>query len=940
MQVKYTPLQNRSSDYSPNLPNLYNNLIVNLIFTLIVVLTINGLIMGLGVYFVNQKIAHLNLRNLEGERVPTNAVSDKSLLLAVGPYLDTSPLTPYSRVPTGGKYGFFYESRPNSPVTYHPNRLASSIELYLEANSEGVIDYKNSQLEARTSVDSTLATCWRCTKDGFYGRNITSETATFRNLTVDHMRITGPDTLIVDYRSLLNILEVTGNSTMNTTYTNELHTPLLFCDRAELINTVTQTISVAAGGTINGTVNFQIIRATKVVIPYNNTEYVVGSGTVNTTEITCMTILVLGTLDAVYARLTTLNVESNLTIGKSGNYSDVLKVNRIESVGDNDDLYIDAKRKIILDTLTDGGVRMRTLNSGGSWLANMAYSLDNATVAVVYGVFNNGGFLRPGIGTHQLDGNEVAIDWSYFYLNYGQRPGLMCTIVGSENPDIACSNGVNNNAFYTTGNVQASGNSRADIFIAATKYQIGNTDVLSMNGPNVKLGVLTFPITYGSNNQFLQSDGLGNVNWSSNLTVTGVISETGSFTSLTSTTSAFDSITATRGTFGTSGLYTDGIKTNLLTSVGAGDDMIIEKLDGGHVIIKTIINGGFQMRAVDNGNWITGSFFQTGGTSAAVAGSFLWDLGAGNSEWRSGFGGHLIDPSTGNPINWDFMYLNWGQIPGTHCVIVGNTIRSVAIANSNAMYITGNMETSNDFRAVTLILSNLLRIGSTDVVQLNGLDVKLGGLTFPTSIFGISGQFLKGDGLGGVSWSNVTIPDMMSTTDTLTLDFLLAGNGAKTAKVTSLLSSNIPTSASTLTADNLIVGDGLKAIKTTTIPLSTVVTHPSPLTSTQFVLGGGGSDISTTSLLTVTAGVLEATAVIHSTLRIATDSDMKIGNTNLVSDGVGQIHFPVVTGLGVGSVMVDTMWATRLKRIRFTPSEQPLGCTSPATSCEFYRGNV
>lgn len=220
------------------------------------------------------------------------------------------------------------------------------------------------------------------------------------------------------------------------------------------------------------------------------------------------------------------------------------------------------------------------------------------------------------------------------------------------------------------------------------------------------------------------------LNTTGNITSSGII-QGNSLVSQTSITGVTGNLTSSL----TSPTITGStkIKTNLIESISTNDDLYLDSLDG-NIILNTLTNGGVRMIGnPTNLTWIQNCSYQSGSNRGACWGTF--NIGG---EYRPSFVGHGLDVN-GFPNAWSSMWLNFQQFPGTHCIIVGGTTSTNAIngysgSNGNAFYVTGNMECSGKLR-----------------------------------------------------FDSKTSDDIVTTTETLTSNDILCGNGVKTLKKTGII---------------------------------------------------------------------------------------------------------------------------------------------------------
>jgi hypothetical protein len=159
------------------------------------------------------------------------------------------------------------------------------------------------------------------------------------------------------------------------------------------------------------------------------------------------------------------------------------------------------------------------------------------------------------------------------------------------------------------------------------------------------------------------------------------------------------------------------------------------------------------------------------------------------AEIRPTVGSFTIDGS-GTPGTWAPFWLNAEQTPGSQCVIVGLSDSSVCSpgVNDNALYVTGNVQTSGDVRGTIFRAVTSLVVGSTTAISINTGSVRLGSLTFPTTLPGTSGQFLKSNGDNTISWGDGTLTNGVTAAGTLTSGDIVTGAGTKTIQTDSSLS--------------------------------------------------------------------------------------------------------------------------------------------------------
>lgn len=879
---------NNLGEYQNMQPWKYKNLKIWLIVSFIVNICL------ISIFFI-WIVFHPQLRqiNVLGSILNDFGGTDKSIVLITRPLLHDNQTQPYDLTDKGPELGFYNADDNGIPYGYQPKIISTSIKSYWEKNETGYNDYKNDVLKIFTLKNSQSHECLRCGRNGLEVdmatiTNLTSTTTTitnlttttfstnngiFTNITVDHLHVVGENTLIVDHHSSLNTVNATSEYVIDSNIV-----------RATITNLTSgySTIDILYVGTLVFT---------------NQSD----TGQVNSTVLTCIDLYTYGTLFGNMLLGSTLTVTGqstldNTIIGTSGSYTKKLAVNRIESIGDNDDIQIDANGsgKIILDTLTGGGVRMRSVDSTVNWLSNMAYSLTNASRAVVFGVYDRGTELRPTFAGHVLDVDQNPSDWATFWLNWGQTPGTHCIIIGDSTSSV-CSPGVLDNAFYVTGNMQTSADIRAINVISSTSLMVG-AKTITLNSNNFKLDLLTFPTTsLGSNNNFLQSDGTGNVVWSSDLNVASVT-------------------TSGDITIGSSGAYTSSLKSNFIQSIGSNDNIIITPNGVGNVKFTPLPNHGVLFENIDTGTlntyWISWAAYTLNSDSKLIAGTFASLQAGGNTEMRPMLAAH-----TSAFDNWKPMWLNMGEK-----VIMGDANNTQA--GTNKLYVVGSMESTSKVTATEF------DIGTTPVVRLNSGSVQLGSLTFPTTLSGTSGQFLKSNGDNTISWADGTFTNGVTTTDTLTLDRLVIGDGTKTVKASTIDPSTIATTAVTLTTDRLVVGNGGVTLKTSTVDPSTITTNAVALTSNDIVTGSGGNALKTDSSLSISTKI-EATKTIHTT------GNIEVATSVLTSAGAGTITIPATTG----TMMIDTTWQALINRIHYSPAELAVGC-SPGPSCEFDRGTA
>jgi hypothetical protein len=534
----------------------------------------------------------------------------------------------------------------------------------------------------------------------------------------------------------------------------------------------------------------------------------------------------------------------DFTVGTSGAYTNGIKANKFTSIGVNDDIRFDSlgtTGRIVFETLYNGGVKFISQDNGdvtypSNWMNIVGYQ-PGANRGVTLGTYNYGGTeYRPNVGGSVIDANGIPGGQAPLWLNFYQTPGGACVIVG-DSTSAACSSGINDNAFYVTGNMQTSATTRTATLLATT-------------GTITTLGTTTLSSTTG--------------------TFTGDL------------------------TVGTSGAYTSTIKANKFTSIGTNDNMIFDALGTGNIFFETLQNGGVKFISQDNDKWVNALGYQIGSTRAVSFGTYNYP----SSEFRPNIGSTVID-SNGVPLSQAPLWLNWYQTVGGACVIVGDSTSAVCSSGifDNAFYVTGNMQTSGVIRTPSVIATTSLIIGSTTAVSLSGTSVVLGSLTFPTTLPGTSGQFLKSNGDGTISWGDGTF-------------------------------TNGVTSAGTLTADRLVIGDGSKTVKTSTIDPSTITTNAATLTSNDIVTGSGGNALKTDSSLSISTKI-EATKTIHTT------GNVEVATSVLTSAGAGTITIPAVTG----NMMIDTTYNPRIRLLNlFTSSNPSVAGGSPTEHILSYVG--
>ena len=202
------------------------------------------------------------------------------------------------------------------------------------------------------------------------------------------------------------------------------------------------------------------------------------------------------------SNITSINVTGESTIGTSTG-SVALKCNKFTSIGANDSIFIDANGSggVVIDTITNSGVRMRSGATNPDWISNLAYQLGSDR-AIVWGTFIDGEY-KPNVGGHAINGSEIVTAWASFWLNFQQTIGSHCVIVGNTSSATALTNG---NAFYVTGPMESTGALRVPSIIVGSGTITGVTSITCTNvslGGNCTLGSLgaatiNFPATSGT----------------------------------------------------------------------------------------------------------------------------------------------------------------------------------------------------------------------------------------------------------------------------------------------------------------------------------------------------------------------------------------------------------------------------------------------------------
>jgi hypothetical protein len=993
---------------------------------------------------------------VDGAKLMDNVASETSQLLATRPIYENTPSTPYGLVPKGPRYGWYNQDqgRYKNPYGYSPKTAPTEINSYWQRNSTGWIDYKNDVYQVKTLKNGICSECFRCGIDGFFVDKITSDTANFTNIyaqfisaynssmyiaTITNLFSTSITTQNLTTDSLTSVNIITTNFTttnlysitfitndlitnnlnaqsintnelnaINGTFTGQLNVEIisvqymevaenltvnhlhvtgmntLIVDGSSLLNEIKGTkltISESVIGynmNMTGQANFTdasverlvvgSIVVTSLVVNTPNGSHVIGDGIFNGTQVITGTLISYGSVDGNLFRGISAEISGDVTIGTTGLYTSALKTNKITPNSINDNLIINPQNgRVLFQTSVNHAVEFQTADSGAlntNWISTSAYTI-NSNRTVVTGTLyvqvssNPDTFeWQPTIGGHNIGYSA----WAPFWI---QPNGLL--VIGSASEATAS---INSNKVYIVGNTETTGIFRAASIISTS----------TISGPTITAST--------------------------------------------------------------------ALRTNLITSISANDNLIIDASGTGRILFQTLTNRGVEFENINtgtaNGNWISTSSYTAGSDRALVSGTIVLQLTPTPTyEWRPTIGGHTIDY-----LFWAPLWINPSDVP----VIMGDVTLSTSQINLNKLYIVGNTETTGIFRAASIISTgavsgttftasstisgtiitastsirtNLIMsvsandnlvidaqgtgrilfqtltnhgvefentntgtsnthwistssyttssdralVSGTFVVELTpeptptyewrptigghttnylfwtpiwinpGPDspIIMGNSLFSTSQINLNKLYVVGNtettgilranniivttgfAIGGtdvirLSSGKVILGSITIETNTVgTNGYVLTIDGAGNANwIAPSTNPNAVTAAGTLTLDTLVVGDGGKAVKSG-IAVNTIVTHAAPLSADQVMFGDGSGASKTDSRLAIASGKLEATIPIHSTGNVETDGVLKLNGATLTYTA-SPAPDATITFLGnSGTVMIDNVYHDRLK---------------------------
>lgn len=312
---------------------------------------------------------------------------------------------------------------------------------------------------------------------------------------------------------------------------------------------------------------------------------------------------------------------------------------------------------------------------------------------------------------------------------------------------------VNNNAITVTGTNDLTLNVPTG---QSVDLQVNSVNVLSASGSGLTFGTadpFTFPLTDGTANQVLRTDGAGTVTWEDQTdTNTNIYNSDGTFGAGRNGTLT-DTLTITGGTSGTvvfadngvliasgtvqGNTLTDGtvnINSGNITGVG---DLALDGSTSGTITISapTTFTSYSLTLPTDDGD--SGEFLQTDGN-----GTLTWATAGGGNTLYTGdgtIGGTRTVTMNGNDITFD----------GTGNVVIADSGQLTAVTLSDS---TVSINSGNITDVITLALYDSMMGESITLQAPMALPIGYT-LTFPFDTGG-SGQFLQTNGSGTLTWAD------------------------------------------------------------------------------------------------------------------------------------------------------------------------------------------
>lgn len=184
---------------------------------------------------------------------------------------------------------------------------------------------------------------------------------------------------------------------------------------------------------------------------------------------------------------------------------------------------------------------------------------------------------------------------------------------------------------------------------------------------------------------------------------------------------------------------TGGNRTYTMVDVGASADFVmtagVQTISGAKtfsdtttlttsILFNSLANGGARFTSSNDTNWPI-TLQNPSGTRAIVTGVYLT-----SGENRPTIGGH-----SGALDAWEPMWINWGGVPGSDPVIIGNATLATAITRTEMLYVTGNATVAGNFHSTAAItnVGNITTTGNLIITNTNNASIAAASQTVPST---------------------------------------------------------------------------------------------------------------------------------------------------------------------------------------------------------------